>query len=102
MTADGVPFNVEETGTVSKLPLVVMEHPLVDSVMQAIGETDLCCPNPRGSWLILLPPFIGEADRLIPFLCDVGVRLTAGPFKCSRFFAIRLNLILKQIFENNC
>ena len=60
---------------------------MVESAIQAIGDTDLGCFG--ASWL---PPFIGEADLLRPFLCEVGVRLTAGPFRFSRFFAIRLNL----------
>ena len=60
---------------------------MVESAIQAIGETDLGCFG--ASWLT---PFIGEADLLRPFLCEVGVRFTAGPFRFSRFFAIRLNL----------
>ena len=69
------------------MPFVAIEPSLVESAIQAIGETDLGCFG--ASWL---PPFIGEADLLRPFLCEVGVRFTAGPFKFSRFFAIRLNL----------
>ena len=49
----------------------------------------------------------GEADLLklpFPFLLTIAlalvvVRCTAGPFKCSFFLAIRLNLTMIRIFK---
>ena len=41
---DELPFTVLEIGTAKRLPFpFAMEPPLAESVMQAIGETDLGC-----------------------------------------------------------
>ena len=71
----------------------------VDTV--STGDDELFNVAGAAGWLP------GEADLLklpFPFLLTIAlalvvVRCTAGPFKCSFFLAIRLNLTMIRIFK---